>query len=68
MNRQSAKVNLNTASREELGRIKGVGQECAQRIIEERERRGGFKDVSEVEGMEFGPQTIRHLKEQGTVD
>jgi competence protein ComEA len=67
MKDQSGKVNLNTASREELGRIKGVGDECARRIIAERERRGGFKDVSEMDSMEFGPQTVRHLKEQATV-
>lgn len=68
MANQSEKINLNTASREELGKIKGVGRDCAQRIIDERERRGGFKNLSEVESMEFAPQTIRHLKEEGTLD
>lgn len=67
MAEQSGKINLNTAPPEELGKIKGVGEECARRIVAERERRGGFKSVSEVDSMELAPQTIRHLKEEGTV-
>lgn len=67
MQQESGKVNLNTASREEIGRIKGVGRDCAGRIIAERERRGGFKDIAEVESLELAPHTIRHLKERGTV-
>lgn len=67
MTAQSEKVNLNTASAEQLGKIKGVGEECARRIIAERERRGGFERVSDIESMEFAPQTVRHLKESGTV-
>lgn len=67
MSSQSGKVNLNTASREQIGKIKGVGEQCAGRIVAERERRGGFKEISEVDGLELAPQTVRHLKEQGTV-
>jgi competence ComEA-like helix-hairpin-helix protein len=39
------KVNLNEASREELARIVGIGDECAQRIIRYREQHGRIRDV-----------------------
>jgi competence ComEA-like helix-hairpin-helix protein len=36
-------VNINTASREELERLPGIGQALASRIIEHRERFGRFR-------------------------
>jgi competence protein ComEA len=63
------KVNLNTASREELARIPGIGDECAERIIRYREEHGQINDVEELthelEG--FGEQAMRHLREHATV-
>ena len=44
----SDKVNFSTESREEIGKINGGSEQCAGRIIAERERRGGFKDIAEV--------------------
>lgn len=62
------KMNLNTASEAELKGVTGVDDECARRIVEERERRGGFNSVEELDEMKgFGEQAIRHLKEQATV-
>lgn len=40
---ESPGVNLNTASREELGRLPGVGVGIAARIIEYREKFGPFR-------------------------
>ncbi|HEX8459724.1 MAG TPA: helix-hairpin-helix domain-containing protein [Pyrinomonadaceae bacterium] len=40
---QSARVNINTASREELERLPGIGAGLAARIIEHRERHGAFR-------------------------
>jgi competence protein ComEA len=41
-------LNLNTASFEELDRLPGVGPVLARRIIEFREKRGGFRRVEEL--------------------
>jgi competence protein ComEA len=48
------RVNINTASVEELERLPGVGPALASRIVEHRRRHGAFKrpqDVVIVRGM-----------------
>ena len=42
------KVNINTASKEELIGLNGIGEVLADRIIEYREANGGYKDVREL--------------------
>jgi competence protein ComEA len=49
-----AKININTASREELMRLEGVGPVYADRIIEHRKERGPFEkpeDIMKVKGI-----------------
>lgn len=51
------KINLNTATMEELMTIKGIGETYARRIIEFREAIGGFtymEQLKEVEGIGEG--------------
>lgn len=41
-------INLNTASKDELMLIDGIGESTADKIIEYRERNGGFASVSQL--------------------
>lgn len=44
-----SKIDINTASAYELEGLPGVGPVLARRIIEYREKHGGFKTLSELE-------------------
>ncbi|MDY0221453.1 MAG: helix-hairpin-helix domain-containing protein [Desulfobacterium sp.] len=57
------KVNINTATLEELATLKGVGTKYAERIIEYRTNVGEFKepqDIMKVKGV--GPKTFEDNK------
>ena len=45
---ETAPVNLNTATAEQLATIPGVGAKTAERIIEYRQKSGGFKKVEDL--------------------
>lgn len=54
--------------REELGKIRDIGDECVQRIIDERERRGGFESISDLDSIGgFGGEAIKNFREQACV-
>jgi len=44
----SAPVNLNTATAEQLATIPGVGPKMAERIIDYRQKNGGFKKIEDL--------------------
>jgi len=41
-------LNLNTATMKELENLPGIGPAIARRIVEFREKKGGFKRVEEL--------------------
>lgn len=62
------KVNINTASSEELQTLKGIGPSTAQKIIEYRTLYGAFgsiEDITNVSGI--GEKTFENIKDQITV-
>ena len=62
------KVNINTASKEELMQLDGVGGSYAQKIIDYREANGPFKapeDIMNVKGI--GSGTYEKNKDRITV-
>ena len=63
-----AVVNINTATKEELTTLKGVGEKRAQEIIDYRKKNGNFKSVDELEKVPgVGPGLMKQIRSQVTV-
>ena len=61
----NGKVNLNTATLEQLKGLTGVGEKKAQKIIEYRQQHGQFKSVEELKNVNgFGEKSLATLAEQ----
>ena len=64
-----AAVNINTATKEELTSLKGIGEKRAQDIIDYRTKHGPFKtvdDLGKVPGI--GPGLMKQLRPQITTN
>lgn len=62
------KINLNTATLEELDSLPGIGPATAQKIIEYRETWGGFAVPEEILNVKrIGEKTYEKLKDKITV-
>jgi len=60
----SSKVNLNTATSEELQTLNGVGPSIAGKIIDYRKSNGYFKTIEELKNVKgIGDKTFEKLKE-----
>jgi competence protein ComEA len=63
-----AVVNINTATKEELMTVKGIGEKRAQEIIEYRKKNGNFKSVDDLEKVPgIGPGIMKQIRSQVTV-
>jgi comEA protein len=61
-------VNINTAPAEQLERLPGVGPKTAARIVEYRQKNGGFKKVEELMNVRgIGEKAFLKMKNQLTV-
>ena len=61
-------VNINTAPAEQLERLPGVGPKTAARIVEYRQKTGGFKKVEELMNVRgIGEKAFLKMKSQLTV-
>lgn len=64
----TGKVDINTASVEQLAALPGIGEKLAARIVEQRQRSGGFKSVQELMTVKgIGEKNLAKLEPQLTV-
>lgn len=63
-----AAVNLNTATKDELDSVKGIGPAKAQAIIEYRQKNGQFKSVDDLKNVKgFGDKSVEKMRAELTV-
>ena len=60
----SSKVNINTATAEELEKLDGIGPAIAQRIVEYRNTNGKFLTIDEIKNVSgIGEKTFEKFKD-----
>ena len=67
-NKVEAKVNINTANKEKLETLPGIGETTAQKIIDYRESNGKFKTIEDIKNVSgIGDAKYESLKDKITV-
>ncbi len=65
----SAKVNINTATVEELMSLKGIGEKKAESIVEHREETGSFATIDELKGVKgIGDKIFSKIKDHIAIE
>ena len=63
-----AKVNINTATAEELATLPGIGQAKAEAIIKDRAANGKYKNIEDLTRVKgIGDKMVLKLKKEATV-
>lgn len=63
------KININTASAEDLEKIKGVGKTIAGRMIEYRYQKGSFATIDDIKSVKgVGTALFEKIKSKITVE
>jgi competence protein ComEA len=64
----AAPLNLNTATAAQIATLPGIGPKAAQRIVEYRQKNGGFKKIEELMNVKgIGEKSFLKLKPLITV-
>ena len=62
-NREEKKLNINTATEQELESLKGIGPATAKNIIRYREEYGGFSSIEEIKNVKrIGDKIFEKIK------
>ena len=66
---ENAKVNINTATAEELSTLEGIGEMKAESIIEFRGNHGHFTKIEDLKNVKgIGDKIFEKIKDQITVE
>lgn len=62
-------ININTADKDELTKLRGVGPVIADRILEYRQNNGAFETIEDIKKVKgIGPKTFEKMKDSITVN
>ncbi len=62
------RIDINSAGAAELALLPGIGPALAERIIEDRERRGPFRRVEDLDRVKgIGPRIVERVRSLATV-
>lgn len=65
----SAKININTATIEELDTLPGVGEATANKILNHRKENGNFKSIEEIKNVNgIGDKKFENIRELISVE